>query len=257
LRHLAPLVRAGTTTGALDAAAHAFIIAHNAYPSPLGYNGFPASITTSVNHCVCHGIPGPCALRDGDILNVDVTVFLNGHHGDTSAMFEVGCVAPAARQLVETARLARDSAVALCGPGVSFSRIGEAVESVAEAHGMKVVGSCAGHGVGSAFHAAPTVLHCRNSLPGVMQVGAPTLQPNPLNAGSSSSPSTGPRPTSAEVEAGMQLPCSALAPPCSSCGRAAPPAVPVVTRAPTRPVGNGPPASVFSWGVRRLASWGQ
>ncbi|KAF6259256.1 peptidase M24, structural domain-containing protein [Scenedesmus sp. NREL 46B-D3] len=118
------LVQPGVTTEQLDVAVHDFIIAHGAYPSPLGYHGFPKSICTSVNEVVCHGIPDSRPLQEGDIVNVDVTAYLNGHHGDTNAMFFVGQPSAAAAELVDVTQQALDAAIQLCGPDVPFKAMG-------------------------------------------------------------------------------------------------------------------------------------
>ncbi len=152
-------VRAGVTTDDLDAMAHAEILARGAYPSPLNYNGYPKSLCTSVNEVICHGIPDDRALVDGDIVNLDVTVFLDGVHGDTSATFLVGAVDEASRRLVEVTRACLDRGIAAVRPGRPVSDIGAAIEAHAEANGLGVVRDFVGHGVGEKFHTAPTIHH--------------------------------------------------------------------------------------------------
>ena len=181
LDRAAELVVPGATTEEVDAALHAMIVAAGAYPSPLNYGGFPKSVCTSVNDVICHGIPDDRALLRGDIVNVDVTVFLDGHHGDTSRMFFAGGEAaapPEARALCAATKRALDAAIAVCAPGVPYARIGDAISDVADAHGYGVVKDFIGHGVGRVFHAAPQVLHYRNREPGRMQLGSTfTIEP--------------------------------------------------------------------------------
>uniref|UniRef100_A0A8C0B1H8 Methionyl aminopeptidase type 1D, mitochondrial n=2 Tax=Neoaves TaxID=3078114 RepID=A0A8C0B1H8_9AVES len=115
------------TTEEIDSIVHHEIIRQNAYPSPLGYGGFPKSVCTSVNNVVCHGIPDSRPLQDGDIINIDVTVYYNGYHGDTSETFLVGNVDKSGQKLVEVARKCRDEAIAACRPGAPFSVIGNTI----------------------------------------------------------------------------------------------------------------------------------
>eukprot|EP00887_Chlorella_sp_A99_P000834 scaffold5.g834.t1 len=126
------LVRPGVTTDEIDRAVHAMIVESGAYPSPLNYGGFPKSVCTSINECICHGIPDSRPLAEGDILNIDVTVYLKGYHGDTSRMFYVGDVNPAARRLCEATKAGLDAAIKVCGPGVPFKEIGNAIQVVAD-----------------------------------------------------------------------------------------------------------------------------
>ncbi|KAG1680191.1 hypothetical protein FOA52_000304 [Chlamydomonas sp. UWO 241] len=163
------LVKAGTTTNDIDIAVHKMIIDAGAYPSPLNYGGFPKSVCTSVNECVCHGIPDDRPLEDGDIVNIDVTVFLDGHHGDTSRMFHVGAVDEDAKKLCEVTREALNAAIKICGPGVPYKRIGATIHDLADKYKLGVIKEYVGHGVGRSFHSAPTITHFRNNDPGVMQ----------------------------------------------------------------------------------------
>lgn len=164
LRHAGTLVRPGVTTDEIDAAVHQMIVDAGAYPSPLNYGKFPKSVCTSVNECLCHGIPDARPLRDGDIVNVDVTCYLDGYHGDTSAMFLVGdSPSPVARRLVDATREALDAAIAVCGPDVPVKSIGDAVVAVAAKHKFQVSRDFIGHGVGKLFHARPHVMHTKNS----------------------------------------------------------------------------------------------
>uniref|UniRef100_A0A8C3KLB9 Methionine aminopeptidase n=1 Tax=Calidris pygmaea TaxID=425635 RepID=A0A8C3KLB9_9CHAR len=152
-------LKVGMTTEEIDSIVHHEIIRQNAYPSPLGYGGFPKSVCTSVNNVVCHGIPDSRPLQDGDIINIDVTVYYNGYHGDTSETFLVGNVDKSGQKLVEVARKCRDEAIAACRPGAPFSVIGNTISSVARRGGFQVCPSFIGHGIGSYFHGHPEVWH--------------------------------------------------------------------------------------------------
>ena len=152
-------VRPGITTEALDKLCHDFILDHEAVPAPLNYRGFPKSICTSINHVVCHGIPGERVLKDGDIMNIDVTVILDGWHGDTSRMFLVGEVKLKARRLVETTYDAMMRGIARVKPGARLGDIGHAIQTYAESQRYSVVRDFCGHGLGRVFHDAPNILH--------------------------------------------------------------------------------------------------
>ena len=156
---IAPHVRTGVATAELDRICHDFIVAHGAIPAPLGYRGFPKSICTSVNHVVCHGIPGDKRLAEGDIVNIDVTVIVDGWHGDTSRMFYVGDVGVKARRLCDVTYEAMMAGVAAVKPGATLGDIGRAIQSHAEGHRFSVVRDFCGHGLGRVFHDAPSVLH--------------------------------------------------------------------------------------------------
>jgi methionyl aminopeptidase len=172
------LVRPGITTDEIDVAVHAMTVAAGAYPSPLNYGGFPKSVCTSLNECICHGIPDSTVLQEGDIINIDVTVFLDGHHGDTSRTFHVGAVDAGAAALVDATQRALFGAIALCAPGVPFRNIGTYIHALADKEGYGVVPAFVGHGVGREFHSGPTIVHCRNTEPGVMAVGQTfTIEP--------------------------------------------------------------------------------
>jgi methionyl aminopeptidase len=148
------------TTEALDRLCHDFIVAHGAVPAPLGYRGFPKSICTSVNHVVCHGIPTDRkVLVDGDILNIDVTVILDGWHGDTSRMFFIGKTSVKARRLVEVTYEAMMRGIEVVKPGATLGDIGHAIQSHAEKNRFSVVRDFCGHGLGRIFHTAPSILH--------------------------------------------------------------------------------------------------
>ena len=152
-------VRAGVTTGELDRLCHEFIVGHGAVPAPLGYRGFPKSICTSVNHVVCHGIPGDKRLADGDIINIDVSVILDGWHGDTSRMFVIGDVGVKARRLVDATYEAMMRGIEAVKPGATLGDIGHTIQDFAEANRFSVVRDFCGHGLGRVFHDAPSVLH--------------------------------------------------------------------------------------------------
>ncbi len=156
---LVPLVVAGVTTEHLDKVCHDFIVGHGAVPAPLGYRGFPKSICTSINHVVCHGIPGDRVLVDGDVLNIDVTVILDGWYGDTSRMFYVGEPKLLARRLSDTTHEAMMRGIAAVKPGARLGDIGHAIQTFAEASRFSVVRDFCGHGLGRIFHDAPNILH--------------------------------------------------------------------------------------------------
>ncbi len=160
LDFITPFVRPGVTTGELDRLCHDFVAAHNAISAPLNYRGFPKSICTSINHVVCHGIPGERRLIEGDILNIDVTPILEGWHGDTSRMFFVGERVPIkARRLVDVTYEAMMRGIAVVRPGTRIGAIGNAIQRYAEGHRFSVVRDFCGHGVGRIFHDAPSILH--------------------------------------------------------------------------------------------------
>lgn len=153
-------VAPGVTTDQLDAIAHDTYLELGAYPSTLGYRGFPKSICTSVNGVICHGIPDDRLLRDGDIVNIDVTAYVEGMHGDTSATFCVGDPGDAVRGLVETTREATLRGIAAIRPNESIQNIARAIEPFAASRGYGVIREYGGHGIGVTFHADPHVNHC-------------------------------------------------------------------------------------------------
>jgi methionyl aminopeptidase len=159
LDHITPHVRPGVSTGELDRLCHEFIIAAGAIPAPLNYRGFPKSICTSINHVVCHGIPGDKRLQDGDIINIDVTVILDGWHGDTSRMFCVGKVGVKAQKLVDVTYEAMMRGIQAVKPGATLGDIGHAIQSYAESYRFSVVRDFCGHGIGKVFHDTPSILH--------------------------------------------------------------------------------------------------
>jgi methionyl aminopeptidase len=154
-RHVAP----GVTTDELDRIGHEFMIARGAYPSTLGYKGYPKSLCTSVNEVICHGIPDDRPLADGDIVKVDITAFKDGVHGDTCASCYAGEPAPQVRELGERTREAMLRGINAIRPGRPISVIGRVIESYARRFGYGVVRDYTGHGVGPSFHTKPTVLH--------------------------------------------------------------------------------------------------
>jgi methionyl aminopeptidase len=160
LDFITPHVVPGVTTDALDRLCHGFIVDHGAVPAPLNYRGFPRSICTSINHVVCHGIPGDRKLEEGDIVNIDITVILDGWHGDTSRMFLVGDKVPLkARKLVDVTYESMMRGINVVKPGATLGDIGHAIQSYVEANRFSVVRDFCGHGVGRVFHDAPSVVH--------------------------------------------------------------------------------------------------
>ncbi len=156
---LVPHVQPGVTTERLDDLVYEFAMDHGAIPAPLNYRGFPKSICTSVNHVVCHGIPGPKPLREGDIVNIDVTLIVDGWHGDTSRMFPVGEISRRAQRLIDVTYEALRRGVAVVRPGATTGDIGAAIQSYAEHERCSVVRDFCGHGLGRVFHDRPNILH--------------------------------------------------------------------------------------------------
>ncbi len=154
-----PHVAPGVTTDALDKVAYDFILDHDAVPACLNYRGYPKTVCTSVNHVVCHGIPGPKTLKDGDIVNVDVTLILDGWHGDTSRMYPVGEIRKRAEILIDTTFEAMMAGIAKVKPGATIGDIGAEVERIAHAARCSVVEDFCGHGIGRRFHEPPNVVH--------------------------------------------------------------------------------------------------
>ncbi len=149
----------GITTDELDAVCHRATVAQGAYPSPLNYHGYPKSLCTSVNEVICHGIPDSRPLGNGDIVNLDVTVYLEGVHGDTNATFGVGSVDAESQRLVAVTRECLDRAIESVRPGRPISDIGRAIQRHAEEAGFGVVRNYCGHGIGEVFHSAPQIPH--------------------------------------------------------------------------------------------------
>ena len=153
--HVAP----GVTTDELDRIGHEFLCDHGAYPSTLGYRGFPKSLCSSVNEVICHGIPDSQVVEDGDIVNIDITAYLDGVHGDTNATFLAGDVDEESRLLVERTREALDRAIKAVRPGRRINVVGRVIESYAKRFGYGVVRDFTGHGIGTAFHSGLVVPH--------------------------------------------------------------------------------------------------
>ena len=156
---LLPLVVPGVLTDELDRVAREFILDNGALPACLFYRGYSKTVCISPNHVVCHGIPGPRPLREGDIANIDVTVVVDGWHGDTSRMYGVGDVSARSRRLVDVTYEALQRGIAVVKPGATFGDIGYAIQSYVEAQRCSVVRDFCGHGVGEVFHDNPNVLH--------------------------------------------------------------------------------------------------
>ena len=152
-------IRPGVTTDELDAIGHRSLIDAGAYPSCLGYRGFPKSLCTSINEVICHGIPDDTVLQDGDIINIDITAFANGMHGDLNQTFLVGSVEPAVNALVERTREALGRGIRAVAPGRQVNVIGRAIASYAKRFGYGVVRDFTGHGVGEAFHSGLIIPH--------------------------------------------------------------------------------------------------
>ena len=154
-----PYIKPGITTDEINELVHDFTIKAGAIPAPLNYHGFPKSVCTSVNHVVCHGIPGNKTLNDGDIINVDVTSILNGWHGDNSKTFFVGTPKIRAKKIVEVAHQALEIGIEVVRPGATLGDIGHAIQSYVEGEKCSVVREYCGHGIGRVFHEEPQVLH--------------------------------------------------------------------------------------------------
>ncbi len=152
-------VQPGVTTGELDRLCHDFIVDHGAVPAPLHYRGYPKSICTSINHVVCHGIPGERKLAGGDVLNIDVTAILDGWYGDSSRMYAAGQPSTRARNLMDVTFEALRRGVAAVRPGATLGDVGFAIQSYVEGQRFSVVRDFCGHGIGRQFHEAPNVLH--------------------------------------------------------------------------------------------------
>ena len=149
----------GVTTDELDRIGHEYLIDHHAYPSTLGYRGFPKSLCTSVNEVVCHGIPDSTVLQDGDIVNIDITAYIDGVHGDTNATFAVGTVDEESTLLIERTRESLARAIKAVKPGREINVIGRVIQSYARRFGYGVVRDFTGHGIGTAFHSGLVIPH--------------------------------------------------------------------------------------------------
>ncbi|CAA7271103.1 unnamed protein product [Cyclocybe aegerita] len=165
-------VRPGITTDEIDEIVHNAIIERNAYPSPLNYRNFPKSVCTSVNEVICHGIPDQRRLREGDIVNIDVTLYYDGYHGDLNETYPVGEIDEDSKRLIRTTRGALDAAIAMCKPGALFRDIGKVIEPLARAGGCAVVRTYTGHGINDLFHCSPNIPHyAKNKAVGTMKAG--------------------------------------------------------------------------------------
>lgn len=159
LRATGEMIRPGITTDDINRYVHNFTINRGGYPAPLNYRGFPKSVCTSVNDVVCHGIPGSTVLRDGDIINVDVTIILDGHFGDTNATFFVGDVDPKIKRFVALTEQAMHTGIKNVRPGAPLNDVGRIIQATAESSGYGVVKEFGGHGIGTHFHTKPHVSH--------------------------------------------------------------------------------------------------
>lgn len=178
LQWLKPLVTVGTTTEELNRALWLEVARLEAYPSPLLYCGFPRSVCTSVNDVAVHGIPDARPLHDGDIISVDVSVYINGFHGDCADTWMVGNVDYQGQNLVKAAYKCLYAGISVCKPGVPFADIGSAIEKTAKAEKVTVVPAFLGHGIGSYFHGPPDIYHFDNQMPGYMDSGMTfTIEP--------------------------------------------------------------------------------
>ncbi|TFK29911.1 methionine aminopeptidase [Coprinopsis marcescibilis] len=165
-------VRPGVTTDEIDEIVHNATIERGAYPSPLNYRGFPKSVCTSVNEVICHGIPDKRPLKEGDIVNIDVSLYYQGYHGDLNGTYPVGNIDEESAKLIRTTRECLDAAIKLCKPGALFRDLGKAIEPIAKANGCSVVRTYTGHGINELFHTAPNIPHyAKNKAVGSMKAG--------------------------------------------------------------------------------------
>jgi methionyl aminopeptidase len=165
-------VQVGVSTDEIDALVHEETLKRGAYPSPLNYHGFPKSCCTSVNEVICHGIPDDRRLESGDIINLDITCYLDGYHGDCSEMFVAGEADAAAKRLIQTTYDCWVSAMEFVKPGRDYKDIGAIIEDYVVPRGFSTVRNFCGHGIGSVFHTNPNIYHYKNSEPnGQMAVG--------------------------------------------------------------------------------------
>ncbi|EIM87833.1 methionine aminopeptidase [Stereum hirsutum FP-91666 SS1] len=178
-------VRPGITTDEIDAIVHEATIERNAYPSPLNYRDFPKSVCTSLNEVICHGIPDQRKLQEGDIINIDVSLYYDGFHGDVNATYPVGRIDDESKKLIRTTRECLDEAIKLCKPGFLIRDIGKTIEPIARANGCSVVRMYTGHGINELFHCTPYPPHyAKNKAIGMMKPGMTlTIEPM-INIGS-------------------------------------------------------------------------
>ncbi|XP_052866943.1 methionine aminopeptidase 1D, mitochondrial [Anopheles cruzii] len=178
LQRACSFAQVGVTTDEIDGFVHEASIKANAYPSPLRYLGFPKSVCTSVNNVACHGIPDDRKLLDGDIVNIDITVFLNGYHGDCSRTVAIGAVDEMGKHLMQSTEECLNEAILCLGPGQPLCLIGKSIEKHARRKELTVMPAFLGHGIGSYFHGSPNVFHFDNDFPGVMLPGMTfTIEP--------------------------------------------------------------------------------
>jgi methionyl aminopeptidase len=175
-KHVAP----GVSTDELDRIGHEFLLSHGAYPSTLGYRGFPKSLCTSLNEVICHGIPDDTIIADGDIVNIDITAFIGGVHGDTNATFLAGAVEEESRLLVERTREAMMRGIRAVAPGRPLNAIGRVIESYARRFGYGVVRDFTGHGIGTTFHSGLVVPHFDDPSVGVIMEPGLTFTIEPM-----------------------------------------------------------------------------
>ncbi|KAG1756816.1 methionine aminopeptidase [Suillus paluster] len=181
----AAMVRPGVSTDEIDAVVHQATIERNAYPSPLNYRNFPKSLCTSINESICHGIPDRRKLQEGDIINLDISLYYDGFHSDLNATYPVGEIDEDSKKLIRTTRQCLDEAIKVCKPGALFRDIGKVIEPIARANGCAVVRTYTGHGINDLFHTAPNIPHyAKNKAVGTMKPGMCfTIEPM-INLGS-------------------------------------------------------------------------
>lgn len=178
LKTVGESLKIGQTTDEIDSLVHNLITEKNAYPSPLNYHHYPKSVCTSVNNVACHGIPDNRALQNGDIINVDITVYYNGYHGDCSKTFLIGEVDDKGKELVKATEVCLNEGISICKPKEKFATIGFVIEKRAREMGYQVVPCFVGHGIGSYFHGPPDIYHFANNYPGIMAPGMTfTIEP--------------------------------------------------------------------------------
>ncbi|GLB34984.1 putative removes the N-terminal methionine from nascent proteins [Lyophyllum shimeji] len=165
-------IRPGITTDEIDEVVHNATIERNSYPSPLNYRNFPKSVCTSVNEVICHGIPDKRKLREGDIINIDVSLYFEGYHADLNATYPVGEIDEDDKKLIRTSRSCLDEAIKICRPGALFRDVGKVIEPIARANGCSTVRTYTGHGINDLFHCSPNVPHhAKNKAVGTMKPG--------------------------------------------------------------------------------------
>jgi len=165
-------IKPGVTTDEIDAIVHAETIKRKAYPSPMNYREFPKSVCTSVNEVICHGIPDQRKLVEGDIVNLDVSLYYQGFHGDVNATYPVGAISEESQNLIVTTRRCLDESIKICKPGALFRDIGKAIEPIAKANNCSVVRQYTGHGIHNLFHCLPNIPHyAKNKAVGQMKEG--------------------------------------------------------------------------------------